>query len=211
MPDLLPAGVSVRDLVGEPGGGPLLPEERAALGPVSEQRRREFAAARRCAREAVRALGLVPGPLPPGPDRAPVWPGGLVGSLTHCRGYTAAAVAPRSGFRTVGIDAEPCRPLPRGVLAKVADARERAHLASLPPGVPWDTVLFSAKESVYKAWHPLARTWLGFADAALVIDPAAGAFTATIGVGGPVTGFTGRFAVRGGLVLTAIALEEPCA
>jgi 4'-phosphopantetheinyl transferase EntD len=78
--------------------------------------------------------------------------------------------------------------------------------------VSWDRLLFSAKESVYKAWFPLAGRWLGFEEAVITIDPAAGVFTARLLVPGPVTGgrpltgFSGRWTAGHGLVLTAIAV-----
>jgi 4'-phosphopantetheinyl transferase EntD len=78
--------------------------------------------------------------------------------------------------------------------------------------VPWDTLLFSAKESVYKAWYPLTGKWLGFPDARVTIDAANGAFEARLRVPGPtvggrvLTGFTGRWLARDGLLLTAVAL-----
>src|SRR5262249_33599292 len=61
----------------------------------------------------------------------------------------------------------------------------------------WDRLLFSAKESVYKAWFPLARRWLGFEEADVTLDPA-GRFTARLLVPGPVSGFTGRWTVHNG-------------
>ena len=67
------------------------------------------------------------------------------------------------------------------------------------PGTCWDRLLFSAKESVYKAWFPLTRRWLGFEEADITIDPADGTFTARLLVpapvagGSPLTGFTGRW------------------
>jgi 4'-phosphopantetheinyl transferase EntD len=130
----------------------------------------------------------------------------VVGSITHCQGFAAVAVAWSREYRTVGIDAEPARPLPFGVQGMVTDAGERAHLATLPDDVPWDTVLFCAKESVYKAWYPLAGTWLGFEDAEVSLDPR-GTFAARLRVPGPVTEFRGRFRIRDGLVLTTIAME----
>ena len=48
---------------------------------------------------------------------------------------------------------------------------ERQWLAGAPAGIHWDRLIFSAKESVYKAWYPLARRWLGFEEAAVSIDP----------------------------------------
>jgi 4'-phosphopantetheinyl transferase EntD len=78
--------------------------------------------------------------------------------------------------------------------------------------VHWDRLLFSAKESVYKAWFPLANRWLGFEDAVLAIDPCRRSFEARLLVPGPalaggrLTMFSGRWLVRDGLVLTAIGV-----
>jgi 4'-phosphopantetheinyl transferase EntD len=85
------------------------------------------------------------------------------------------------------------------------------------PGVHWDRLLFSAKESVYKAWFPLAKRWLGFEDAVVTLDTSTETFTARLLVSGALiggrglTGFSGRWLIRDGLVLTAIALPAPLA
>jgi 4'-phosphopantetheinyl transferase EntD len=139
-----------------------------------------------------------------------VWPDGVVGALTHCDGYRGAAVALRGrGVAGVGIDAEVHAPLPDGVLAAVARADEVEPLAALAaarPGTHWDRLLFSAKESIYKAWFPLARTWLGFEDARLEFDAAAGTFAAELHKAGPLSRVDGRFLVADGLVLTAVVV-----
>jgi 4'-phosphopantetheinyl transferase EntD len=78
--------------------------------------------------------------------------------------------------------------------------------------VAWGRVLFSAKESVYKAWFPLTRRWLGFEEACVSIDPADGSFTARLLVDGPVLGgrrldvFAGSWLVRDGLIVTAVCV-----
>ena len=127
-----------------------------------------------------------------------------------------SAAARTETLLTVGIDAEPKEPLPDGVLAEIARAEEREmllELVRLEPSVRWDRLLFSAKEAVYKAWFPLAERWLGFEDATLSFDPAAGVFEARLLVLGPMVGagrlrsFGGRFLVRSGLVLTAVSLS----
>ncbi len=115
---------------------------------------------------------------------------------------------------TVGIDAEPHRSLPAGVLAKVALPEEQrwvADLARAAPEVHWDRLLFSIKETVYKAWFPLAGRWLGSADTVVSVDRSRETFEARFLVPGPtveggdLTGFSGRWLVRGGLVLSAVA------
>lgn len=202
---LLPTACAVVEHVGTLPDAPLTPEEARALGPVAEPRRREFAAGRACARAALVALGRPVEPIGRDPDRAPRWPAGVVGSITHCAGYVAAAVAAVATARSLGVDAEPNQPLPADVLATVASATERRWLAAAPPGpVCWDRLLFSAKESVYKAWRPLAGTWLGFEDVELTIDPPTGSFAAAIAAPGPFRHVAGRFVVTSTHVLTAV-------
>jgi 4'-phosphopantetheinyl transferase EntD len=150
-----------------------------------------------------------------GPGREPLWPDGIVGSLTHCEGYRAAAVAPRSLVASVGVDAEPHAPLPAEVLPLVTLAQERAGWEGLPGDVAWDRLVFSAKESVYKAWYPLTGQWLGFEDAVVSLRPAGtgpdrGDFEASLLVppavvaGREVGVFRGRYLVDRGLVVTAV-------
>ncbi|HXP06113.1 MAG TPA: 4'-phosphopantetheinyl transferase superfamily protein [Stellaceae bacterium] len=187
----------------------LFPEEAALLQGATEARRREFATARSCARVALARLGVAAAPILRGSKHEPLWPDGVVGSITHCRGYRAAAVAFSESILTLGIDAEPDGPLPGGVERRVLCDAERQWLTAAPQGVPWDRVIFSAKESIYKAWFPLTGRWLGFDDAVVSIDPAAGVFHARLLVDclPPFREFTGRFLVEDGLVLTAIALQ----
>ena len=179
------------------------------------RRRGEFAAGRACARAALARLGLPAAPILPGPRGAPQWPPGVVGTITHCDGYRASAVAHARDVLTLGLDAEPAGPLPGGVLDAVSLAEERDRLpglAAAAPHVPWDRLLFCAKEAVYKAWFPLAGRWLGFEEAAITFAPDAGTFTARLlvpgpAVGGrPLDGFSGRWLARGGLLLAAIAV-----
>jgi 4'-phosphopantetheinyl transferase EntD len=214
---LVPAAVVVADATGPLPGEALLPEEEPLVANAVGRRRAEFTTVRTCARIALRELGVAPVPLLSGPKREPLWPAGIVGSLTHCDGYRAAAVARAGDVASIGIDAEPHAPLPDGILDRVSVPAERAHLGDLPAGVHWDRLLFSAKESVYKAWFPLAGRWLGFEDARLSFDPgpdpARGGFTARLLVedlpsvaGRPITILTGRYAVGDGLLATAIAL-----
>lgn len=204
----MPAGVVVVEAFSDVPGEPVFPGEEDLVARAVEGRRREFVTARRCAREALATLGYPPAAIRLGPKREPVWPAGVAGTITHCTGYRAAAVVPLSVLRSLGIDAEPHGPLPDGVEETVTVAAEREMLASLRgrDGVHWGRVLFSAKEAVYKAWYPVARRWLGFEDARLSIDPAAGTFTAEILIDGPLRELRGRFLVADGLVSTAVTV-----
>lgn len=117
---------------------------------------------------------MAPQPVLPGERGAPRWPEGLVGSMTHCDGYRAAALVRATDLASLGIDAEPHTPLPDGILPSVSLPAERVRLARLTAGQPavhWDRLLFSAKESVYKTWFPLTGKWLDFEEADIEIQP----------------------------------------
>ncbi|MEV5612332.1 4'-phosphopantetheinyl transferase superfamily protein [Streptomyces sp. NPDC052225] len=207
MRGLLPACVAVAESDGgtAPRQPSAFPEELDHIAHAVPARRAEFLQVRQCARRALTAAGFRAGPLLPGPDRAPRWPAGAVGSMTHCTGYRAAAVAPTARIRAVGIDAEPHEALPPEVRALIADPGERAalrRLATEHPRVHWDRLLFSAKESVFKAWYPLTGEWLDFHDAQVALDPASGGFTARLAT----TELHGRWAVTAGLLTTAVTL-----
>ncbi|GAA0273208.1 4'-phosphopantetheinyl transferase superfamily protein [Streptomyces polychromogenes] len=214
--ELLPAAVATRESFGHLPESELYAEERELVAASVEQRRREFTTVRGCARRALAALGVPPAPILPDRRGAPRWPDGIVGSMTHSTGYQAAAVARRHDTVSIGIDAEPNEPLPSaGTLALVTLPEERRWLSRrqvLRPDVCWDRLLFSAKESVYKAWFPITGTWLDFEDALVTVDPDRGTFHARLLVPGPLadgvrlTGFSGRWMARRGMLLTAIAL-----
>jgi 4'-phosphopantetheinyl transferase EntD len=215
--EILPTGVVAVEARHDPAGLTLFPEEEKALGRPVEKRRREFTTARACAREALQGLGLQPVPIPTGTRGEPLWPAGVVGSITHCDGYRACAVAPAHEFLGLGIDAEPDDALPEGVLAAIARTEELAQLRQLArtePAVHWDRLLFSAKESVYKTWFPLAGRSLGFEDAMLTFAPDRRSFTARLLVSAPASAgerlrlLAGRWLLSEGLVLTAIAIRK---
>lgn len=213
--ELLPECVVAVETRGDHVDAELFPEEAALIERAVEKRRREFTTARICARAALRELGFPAVSIPTGERGEPLWPKGVVGSITHCEGYRACALARSSEILTVGIDAERNAALPDGLLGDIARPEELPWLRRLESEtteVHWDRLLFSAKESVYKAWFPLAKRWLGFEDAVITVDPGAGSFTARLLVSGPpmadrpLQGFSGRWMVRDGIVLTAIAV-----
>jgi 4'-phosphopantetheinyl transferase EntD len=222
--ELLPESVVTVETHGDEGfqDAPLYPGEEARVARAVPKRRREFTAVRACARRAMEKLGVPPQPILPGAQGAPTWPAGLIGSMTHCDGYCAAALARATDLASLGIDAEPHAPLLDGILPSVSLPAEQERLVLLTaqrPAVHWDRLLFSAKESVYKAWFPLTGKWLDFseADIDLFADPGdepCGGLRARLLVPGPVVDgerldtFEGRWTVRRGLVATAITVPH---
>jgi 4'-phosphopantetheinyl transferase EntD len=211
---VLPSYVETEERFGEPPGGPLLPGEENAVAGAVAARRREYATVRCCARACLERLGYGPVALPPGVGGAPVRPVGVRGSMTHCAGYAAAAVAPADRVAALGIDAEPDAPLPDGVLDLVSTRAERGRLSPLatPDGPSWDRLLFSAKEAVYKVWFPLVGEWLDHHEVEILFAERDDAFTAVLArgelvVGGRrVTSLEGRWTRARGILVTAVAL-----
>ncbi|NMO57331.1 4'-phosphopantetheinyl transferase superfamily protein [Actinoplanes sp. TBRC 11911] len=202
----MPAPVAVAEAFGDDPDEPVFAGEEDLVATATVGRRREFVTARRCAREALATLGFAPVAIRTGPRREPLWPAGVVGAITHCEGYRAAAVARADAIHGLGIDAEPHKTLPPGVRDMVVaegDDELLGELAARRPEVHWDRVLFSAKESIYKAWFPLTGRWLGFEEASLSIDPDAGTFGAHLHVESELE-IHGRFAIKDGLIATVV-------
>jgi 4'-phosphopantetheinyl transferase EntD len=207
MEQVLPPDIVVDEHRGTPLPASLFPEEEAAVARAVPTRRAEYAAVRTCARVALTRLGVGPVAVPSGPDRAPVWPAGVVGSMTHCDGYRAAAAAHDGAWKGLGIDAEVLAPLPSETVSLIMSDAERDALAHLDPAICPDRILFSAKESVYKVWSPIMHSWLGFEHVDVRIGD--GTFTARLLVRGLGTDvLRGRWAVGDGLVVTAVALAH---
>jgi 4'-phosphopantetheinyl transferase EntD len=195
---------------------PLPPEEALHTGSMSERRLSEFRAGRHCARQALVALGVGALPVARGADRAPVWPEGVTGSITHVyrgeSGLAAAAVARTTDVRALGLDAELDVPLDEDLLPIVLTPRERAALAHARPQERefLGKLSFSAKEAVYKCQYTLTRQFLEFTDLELDVDLAASSFRATFlraaGAFGAGSSLQGRFARQRGWIVTSVEL-----
>jgi len=171
-----------------------------------------FRAGRHCARASLRrAAPELDADIAIRADRAPAWPRGIVGAITHTRGYAAAAVARAEDARGIGLDVEPIvdDEAMQTIAQQVAmdgelDAIRAAglsHAAAL-------TLVFSANESLFKCLYPIVERFFDFSAAALV-EARSGAFTIELrdDLGSFRRGarFGGRYAVAD-LVETAVTL-----
>lgn len=193
LSSLFPAGIAVAE-TRQPGDPALLyPEEAEHVAKAIAKRAGEFAAGRLCARRALERLGVRDFPLKMGEDRRPLWPAGIVGSITHTHGFYGAVAARAAQVRSIGVDAEMIGRVGRHLWPKVCTAAETAWLERLPgpEQLRLGALIFSAKEAFYKCQYGLTRAWVGFHDVEL--DPVAG------------DPQTGRFTVR---PLVTLALES---
>ena len=161
-------------------GAALLPEELIFAKSFSPKRLAEFASGRECARRAIASLGHFPGPIAIGPSRSPVWPPGIVGSITHTAGCCIAAAAETTYCAALGIDVELREAVGSEVSAIVLTDKEITTRHSTLPQSVYRTVLFSIKESVYKCYNPLVNRFLDFKDVEVTLACDGNCFEATI-------------------------------
>ncbi len=192
--------------------GELLPEEAACIRRAVAKRRREFTAGRLCAREALAKLGIHGFPLVADPERVPLWPPGVVGSISHCKGYCGVAVARQDALVALGFDVERAEPLEAELLARICTPRERERLPARAGAPDAGKLTFCAKESFYKCYFPLTREFLGFQDVEVEFEPGLGSFRARlVRDGAPslcgLRELSGRLAWNDTLVFAGVSLR----
>ena len=184
--------------------------EQSAFQNAVPARRREFLAGRAAARQAQEALGLVARPVPVGADRAPIWPEGLCGSISHTADTCLAVVCNDPSVSTIGLDIEEAEPLPDDILETVLTHDERRWIAQQPDPRLLARAIFSAKECAYKAQYPLSRQLFGFE--VIAVTPGPGTFEARFTRAIPPFDaghmLRGRLSIGGGLILTGMTIPR---
>ena len=160
--------------------GPLSKSEESYMQAAVESRRTDFATGRRCAVQGLNQLGLSVSSLDRGSGREPLWPGGVVGSITHCEGLCAAAVSLAAHVRFLGIDAEPNVPLKEKILERISSASERESIRETEASGFSGKTLFSAKEAIFKAFYPAVHAYFGFEEVEITATPGTGTFEAVL-------------------------------
>ena len=140
----------------------------ASFSSACLKRKCEYLAGRICARDALARNHSHDFQIISGADRSPTWPKGFSGSITHSHNFAAAAVGFKHIAKGIGIDTE----------AQIASKRLESIKPRLfldqelvsrqqPPINPeaYYTLLFSAKESIFKCIYPLTGVFFGFHDA----------------------------------------------
>lgn len=217
---LYPFAVEIAVATPEMQHAALFPGERAAMVNAIERRRREFTAGRASARRALSALGWPPGELLIGPDRAPIWPQGVTGSISHCEGFCAAVLCRLADGKGLGFDVEPSDPLPEELRGLIYSDSEMSHMASLPnnSAFDWKKVGFSAKEAFYKCYSAITGEFLEFRDVKVQVRPDfeshSGLFSIDIiNNNKPVItsgSVSGRWLCQNGYIYTGYSIKNGC-
>jgi enterobactin synthetase component D len=156
-------GMIVSDQDGASWGIPLPAQLKNAVA----RRRAEFICGRLCAREGLKILGATHFEIPIGADRSPTWPPGFVGSITHSGGMAFAAVARREQAQSLGLDVEKImsRETALELAPLLATSEEYSRLLTSPEDHPrLTTIIFSAKEAIFKCLYPIIKRQFDFID-----------------------------------------------
>ena len=140
----------------------------------SVSRKEHYRSGRICAGEVLSKLGTRGQPVLRDPQtREPLWPEGISGAITHSGNWAAAAAGKTSDVLGIGIDLED--------LERQVDSRISRHVC-IPEEQKWLQecgedfleqnlkIIFSAKESIFKAFFPYTRTYLHFHDARILME-----------------------------------------
>jgi len=211
-------GIDVAVAVTNPLDDPPAPfaSEAAALSANAvAKRRNEFAAGRAAAHLAMEDLGIPPTPILIGEKRAPIWPEGLVGSISHTKSCAMAAVAKLGDVRALGVDVEEDRPLSDDLVPEICSDREQAWLRLQNNPGQLAKVIFSAKEAAYKCQYTLSQRYFGFDGMELSLElsngQTQGSFQARFTADQPPfysnDRIFGRFAIGTGVIVSTAELR----
>jgi 4'-phosphopantetheinyl transferase EntD len=135
---------------------------------VAQIRQQEFIAGRYCAFQAAKMVGFDLVTLPSAETREPLWPEGVFGSITHSKKMAISCVSVSDALSSVGVDAEELiKPSLSAEVEKVIATDEELALLGKIEYQKGITILFSAKEALYKALFPLVRTFIDFKEVKL--------------------------------------------
>lgn len=189
---------------------PVYPEEIAAVSNAVPKRLSEFTAGRVAARLALKQLGAPAMSVPMAPDRSPIWPPGLMGSITHTNSACLAAAAWENEVRMLGLDVEEDEALEEALYPVICSPTEQRWLQGQPNPGQMAKLIFSAKEAAYKAQYRLSQTLFDFDTFETEFDLENGQFSAIFqrDVSPFTVGSTlcGRFAIGHGFIATAVVV-----
>jgi len=132
-----------------------------------KKRQIEFLSGRLCVKSCLESLGYERPPhIPAGEDRSPIWPVELVGSISHTDRLATAIVGPAAHIESVGIDIERvmAEATPQMIKHICCDLDELDELQDIQKVSREEalTLIFSGKESLYKAIFPKLQRFYGF-------------------------------------------------
>jgi len=147
----------------------LHPEEVRILSPRACGRKRvEFALGRAAAHFALKQIGFEnPPPVLRGQEGEPIWPDGIAGSITHCHPWSVAVAVKCSNRLAIGVDLETVEGIQGTDISDLICGEAELNWVRGGDFQERLTMIFSAKEAIYKAFYPLCRRYIDFKEVEL--------------------------------------------
>lgn len=214
--NLLPENVVVEESRIEDAQGVLFPEEEALIARAIQKRRKEFTAGRTCLRKALKRLGVPSAPILQSKMRSPKVPRGYTATISHSGEFCAAAAMKKGEYESIGIDIEEYSLLEPNIEKWILVPSEQNMIKRLPnySHVHWAKIIFSAKESFYKAYFQITEEYLDYLEAEFAIEPESKSISCRLLKPPPVSDlegrtFQGRYKIADGHIFTAFAIPIP--
>ncbi|PCH94404.1 MAG: hypothetical protein COB84_07625 [Rhodobacteraceae bacterium] len=212
MKSLLPASVSCASC-----DDPLSPSaqdlrDHPRLQRMAAPRQTEFLRGRHCAKTALIQAGASDHHVRAHEDRSPIWPQGFIGSISHTKEIAIAVAASASNLKSIGIDIERRKRVTDKLAQEICIASELDWLSGFSTDQSHDlaTLIFSAKETIYKCLYPSVQHVFGFSAVTILPDLDAGSFNAVLSseIDTDYTNIQGRFCFSGQDVITSAILTR---
>jgi 4'-phosphopantetheinyl transferase EntD len=148
----------------------LTPAEQALIAKAVLKRQNDFSTGRHCARKALERFGINDTEILTGEAKEPIWPEGVIGSISHSKKLTGAIVAKANDIAAIGLDIETIGGVNRDMWDMLFMDREQVFLNTLDDHAQalFSTLIFSFKEAFYKLQYPLTRQYVDFKDVGLL-------------------------------------------
>ena len=213
--DILPEGVHSTFSSALAADASLLGTELEMSRKMAEKRYNEFIHGRHCAREVLQQLGYPAAEIGKGESREPLWPDGVVGTISHTQHFAAAAVSMQTHYLGIGVDMESATPLEEKLFKAICRDEELKKFND--DGLNTEMagkrakLLFSIKESIYKCLWPSIRHFIDFTEIHVQLNESDGSYSAT-----PYTDklskeflqrLRGRYKQHEGLILTSAWID----
>lgn len=195
----------------------LNPNYKKYIHNATIKRKAEFIAGRYCAQQSLARWQVPDEIIGIGDGRHPVWPVGIVGSISHCRSYAIAATSQTRKVFAIGLDVEEIitDDTVNSIMQTVVNENEIFLIENALRQDIIFTIIFSIKESFFKAVYPSVRLYFDFHAVSIShIDWTSGSITFTLNqqlgvqfMRGSI--FSGRFKIlEDGKVITLVKIAS---
>jgi len=146
--------------------------EKSIVANAALKRKRDFATGRYCAKKALEKWGVTGVEILRDETKAPVWPEGFTGSISHAEHLCGAVIVKSDTVSAIGLDIEKIGGVKKEMWNMVCTPSEQALLNTVFAGEHdlYATLIFSIKESFYKLQSPITKQFLEFTDVELRWD-----------------------------------------